>query len=360
MMVTAVRWEPVSEGRTMAQHGVESEERMTEEMGSNPSVEEGSSAAPPASALVPGTVDANNRSEFLARIKTIIDNATAAVRAMKEENSALARRIADLEEKNGALESRVHLLTSTLTREETALQQSVAQLEALLQAASAPASVPEGTTEEPPQATAAAALHEETDTADAATEVADTAAAAAETPAATAAEPPQMAAAPADEEEPVAVREVIAPEPDEQAVTEAPVAGAEAEAPDAEAATGEPEAPPENLEPQTEAAEAAPEPAAAETEPAAPVTTGGVYTLITYPFVRFSDLGQFQAALQRLRGVHDVQVRRFAQGTLEMTARYEGETDLATALRSLDTEIADVSEEAPYRLRVRLRSGAEG
>jgi hypothetical protein len=86
------------------------------------------------------------------------------------------------------------------------------------------------------------------------------------------------------------------------------------------------------------------------------VTTGGVYTLITYPFVRFSDLGQFQAALQRLQGVHDVQVRRFAQGTLEMTARYEGETNLVTALRGLTAEIEEVREEAPYRLRVRLRA----
>ena len=86
------------------------------------------------------------------------------------------------------------------------------------------------------------------------------------------------------------------------------------------------------------------------------VTTGGVYTLITYPFVRFSDLGQFQAALQRLQGVHDVQVRRFAQGTLEMTARYEGETDLIAALSGLTGEIEEVREEAPYRLRIRLRA----
>jgi hypothetical protein len=49
-------------------------------------------------------------------------------------------------------------------------------------------------------------------------------------------------------------------------------------------------------------------------------------------------------------------VRRFAQGTLEMTTRYEGETDLITALRGLTTEIEEVREEAPYRLRIRLRA----
>ena len=85
----------------------------------------------------------------------------------------------------------------------------------------------------------------------------------------------------------------------------------------------------------------------------------GSYTLIAYPFVRFSDLGQFQAALQKLSGVHDVQVRRFAQGTLEMRVGYTGTTDLATTLRSLVTEVEDVQEEEPSRLRVRLRTSQD-
>jgi hypothetical protein len=85
----------------------------------------------------------------------------------------------------------------------------------------------------------------------------------------------------------------------------------------------------------------------------------GSYTLIAYPFVRFSDLGQFQAALQKLAGVHDVQVRRFAQGTLEMRVGYAGTTDLATTLRTLATEVEDVQEEEPYRLRVRLRTSQD-
>ncbi len=85
----------------------------------------------------------------------------------------------------------------------------------------------------------------------------------------------------------------------------------------------------------------------------------GSYTLIAYPFVRFSDLGQFQAALQKLAGVHDVQVRRFAQGTLEMRIGYTGATDLATTLRTLATEVEDVQEEEPNRLRVRLRTSQD-
>ena len=80
------------------------------------------------------------------------------------------------------------------------------------------------------------------------------------------------------------------------------------------------------------------------------------YTLIAYPFVRFSDLGQFQAALQKLAGVHDIQVRRFAQGTLEMRIGYDGGPDLVSALRTLETEVEDVREEAPDRLRLRLRA----
>ncbi len=50
----------------------------------------------------------------------------------------------------------------------------------------------------------------------------------------------------------------------------------------------------------------------------------GTYTLVVYPFTRFSDLGQFQSVLQELVGIHDIQVRRFAQGTLEMRLGYDG------------------------------------
>jgi len=80
----------------------------------------------------------------------------------------------------------------------------------------------------------------------------------------------------------------------------------------------------------------------------------GTYTLVVYPFTRFSDLGQFQSVLQELVGIHDVQVRRFAQGTLEMRLGYDGNVPLPQALHNLSVGIEDVEEEEPYRLRVRL------
>jgi len=80
----------------------------------------------------------------------------------------------------------------------------------------------------------------------------------------------------------------------------------------------------------------------------------GTYTLVVYPFTRFSDLGQFQSVLQELVGIHDVQVRRFAQGTLEMRLGYDGTVPLPQALHNLSVGIEDVEEEEPYRLRVRL------
>ena len=58
--------------------------------------------------------------------------------------------------------------------------------------------------------------------------------------------------------------------------------------------------------------------------------------------------------LQELVGIHDVQVRRFAQGTLEMRLGYDGVTPLPQALHNLSIGIEDVEEEEPYRLRVRL------
>lgn len=80
----------------------------------------------------------------------------------------------------------------------------------------------------------------------------------------------------------------------------------------------------------------------------------GTYTLVVYPFTRFSDLGQFQSALRELVGIHDVQVRRFAQGTLEMRLSYDGQLSLPQMLRELPIRVEAVEEEEPYRLRVRL------
>jgi len=80
----------------------------------------------------------------------------------------------------------------------------------------------------------------------------------------------------------------------------------------------------------------------------------GTYTLVVYPFTRFSDLGQFQSVLQEVVGIHKVQVRRFAQGTLEMRLSYDGTIPLPQALHNLSVGIEDVGEEEPHRLRVRL------
>jgi hypothetical protein len=138
---------------------------------------------------------------------------------------------------------------------------------------------------------------------------------------------------------------------DESAATEEPAAAQEPIATGEPAAAEEPAATPVSYGAGTDET---PAPAVRSVAP-----EGGSYTLIAYPFVRFSDLGQFQAALQKLAGVHDVQVRRFAQGTLEMRVGYTGTTDLATTLRTLATEVEDVQEEEPSRLRVRLRTGQD-
>lgn len=275
-------------------------------------------------ALVLGAdTQGNSRNELLNRLRAIIDDATQSVRTLKEENAALAQRNRELEDRTETLEQRLRLLSAGITQDEQALRQSVDRLAEILRTPTTPA------TTQP---------------------------AAAPTPAPTSApampEPP-----PAAPESPAAV--AAAPEPETPPpATEAPSVSADDPKPEPPVAVRKVPEPPAAAPPPAPK----PEPAPATTDhdrdtaEMTAVTTGGVYTLITYPFVRFSDLGQFQAALQRLQGVHDVQVRRFAQGTLEMTARYEGETNLVTALRGLTAEIEEVREEAPYRLRVRLRT----
>ncbi len=267
----------------------------------------------------------SSRNEMYNRLRAIIDNATQAVRSLKEENAALAQRNLELEDRTAALEQRLRLLTSGLTQDEQALKQSIDRLAQTLQMPIAPAAPAPASAAAPSAAPASAPV---------------------------APEPPAPAPAP----EPTPPAEATArPEPTPEAPsiqemaasTELPIAVREV--PQEPAAVA-------RAEPAGEPTPPGPGHAAPTAEMPAAATTGGVYTLITYPFVRFSDLGQFQAALQRLQGIHDVQVRRFAQGTLEMTARYEGETDLMTALRGMTTEIEEVREEAPYRLRIRLRA----
>ncbi len=252
----------------------------------------------------------DHRTALYARLRTIIDSATESIRNLKDENAALAQEKAELSQEKvelsnriGTLEYRIRAVTADLANDELALRRSAEVLEQVLRTAptapfsSANARVPAGAPDAPPAINAM---------------------------------PPGAA-------EPEAAMPVM-----EQAMTEADAPVAEPGSP----------APPASMADQ-----------GTNTHVTQPITLGNtdsMYTLIAYPFVRFSDLGQFQSALQKLSGVHDVQVRRFAQGTLEMRIGYAGTTDLATVLRTLAAEIEDVEEEEPYRLRVRLRASQSG
>jgi len=275
--------------------------------------------------LVPQSDQMDHRIELYARLRNIIDNATESIRVLKDENATLAARNTAMTDQIGTLEDRIRTVTADLASDELALRKSAEVLEQVLQ----------GT----PTGTGAPVA------ADIPPGIADPV-------------PPETADAPPGTESPAA--HAAMPEPETETEFEA-----------------EPESEPEAAMPVMEQAV---DPAMADTgpipqpEPPTPIASDGrervvapqimsrpdgTYTLIAYPFVRFSDLGQFQAALQKLAGVHDVQVRRFAQGTLEMRIGYSGETDLATTLRTLATEIEDVREEEPYQLRVRLRASQD-
>ena len=91
-----------------------------------------------------------------------------------------------------------------------------------------------------------------------------------------------------------------------------------------------------------------------ETIAAPPASPLRDYTLIAQPFARFTALGGFQAAVQALPGIHNVRVRRFAQGVLEMRIDYDGDVPLADLLRSLAQPVEEVTHEDPARLRIRL------
>jgi hypothetical protein len=94
----------------------------------------------------------------------------------------------------------------------------------------------------------------------------------------------------------------------------------------------------------------APEAGARGSDAAAP----GTYTLLVHPFHHFSAIGQFQAALQKIIGVYETHVRMIAQGALELRVNYDGEAPFIAALRELPVEIAEIREDAPYRLSIRL------
>lgn len=293
--------------------------------------------APPGQAIEPaGTASlmslpdtADQRTELYTRLRALIDNATESVRTLKEENVTLAGQNAELTERISTLEQRIRAVTTDLANDEMALRKSAEVLEQVLK--STPVAPARAIRAIPPV----------------------------ERPA-----PQPVESAPLAMEEPVAQMPPLEQQeqPTETEAAAGPAAIAETEAM-AETEAPEMMAPAEQAEPVSPAMEeTGPIPAPAqESEPVAPVVRAvggiaGTYTLIAYPFVRFSDLGQFQASLQKLAGVHDVQVRRFAQGTLEMRLGYDGGSDLAATLRGMETDIEDVQEEEPYRLRVRLRT----
>ncbi len=267
-------------------------------------------------ALVRQPDASDHRTELYARLRNIIDNATESIRVLKDENAALVARNVEMTDRIGMLEYRIHTVTANLASDELALRKSAEVLEQVLQ----------GTPTETVAPVAADASQ-------------------AANPAPSAMAPPEPHAAMPEPE----------PEAEAEAEPEAAMPVMEQAVDSAMADTGpipQPEmpAPPATSARDERARVVAPRPA---------LGTDGAYTLIAYPFVRFSDLGQFQAALQKLAGVHDVQVRRFAQGTLEMRIGYSGATDLATTLRTLATEIEDVREEEPFQLRVRLRTSQD-
>lgn len=271
---------------------------------------------------------ADQRVELYTQLRNIIDNARESIRALKEENAMLAARNSEMSGRIGVLERQLRAVTTDLANDEMALRQSAETLEQALKGTLTAAPTQQPVARLTP-------IHAGTP-----------AAAPPETPAS----PPVAEPAPMD-----AMPDATSPEAEPAAAEMA-----EAALPDAEMHPSEPPA----TEIPAEQPPTAEGPAAADSAPAAltpPATRAdGSYTLIAYPFVRFSDLGQFQAALQKLTGVHDVQVRRFAQGTLEMRLGYTGTTDLASTLRTFATGVEDVTEEEPYRLRVRLRTSQDG
>ena len=286
-------------------------------------------------ALVPQSDQIDHRTELYTRLRNIIDNATESIRVLKGENAALTAQNAEMTDQIGTLEYRIRTVTADLASDELALRKSAEMLEQVLQG------TPTG---------AVASID-----ADIPPETADSAPSAMEDDP-SAITPPESHTAisePESEAEPEAERELepeAEPELEMEAEPEEAMPVMEQAVGSAMADTGpipQPEPLPAPNEHDEDERVVAPQLAS---------RPDGTYTLIAYPFVRFSDLGQFQAALQKLAGVHDVQVRRFAQGKLEMRIGYSGATDLATTLRTLATEIEDVHEEEPYQLRIRLRT----
>jgi hypothetical protein len=344
----------------------------------NPTLEPFQPPSDPAEALPPTragsaypAATSDPTTDLLPRLRRLVEAATARVRAVEQENAQLDEHIADLARQNvNLLAERQALLSQIaglqgqlknleeqreeLTAQTTYLEQQVAtlhddherlatavaghqeQLQQLQQTRGQEQSALLTLAEELErlaQIPATASEHSH-DTADSGDNV---------PPASTAAE--EATAAPAIPAEPA--------EPAPAApVQSAPLTSSEPAQPASEPADAENEgartAPPDTTPP-----------APAEESPAASSEAfSSSYTVIAYPFARFSDLGQFQAAVQGLPDVQSVRVRRFAQGTLEMRVEYEGKTPLTSALRDLPLDVEEIQQEEPYQLRVRLRAAS--
>ncbi len=280
----------------------------------------------------------DQRIELYTRLRTIIDNAAESIRALKEENAALSTQKTAMTERIGTLEDHIRTVTAALVTDELALRTSADGLERALQGL--PTAPTVSVEPEPYAAMDAAPVTE------ASVPQSIMAETASETETEAEMEPETEMVAETETETETEMETESEPEAAMPVMEQAVSSSMEDTGPIEQSEMPTPVASDE----QEHERVIAPPPAS---------NSDGTYTLVAYPFVRFSDLGQFQAALQKLTGVHDVQVRRFAQGTLEMRIGYGGPTDLATTLRTLATEIEDVQEEEPYKLRVRLRTSQD-
>jgi hypothetical protein len=82
--------------------------------------------------LVQQAESPDHRAELYARLRTIIETATESVRTLRDENAALKCEVADISERNAALDRRRRAATVDLESDERALRESADLLDQLL------------------------------------------------------------------------------------------------------------------------------------------------------------------------------------------------------------------------------------
>lgn len=340
----------------------------------NPSLEPFQPPSDPAEALPPTRAGfaypaaiADPTADLLPRLRRLVEAATARVRAVEQENAQLDEHVADLSRQNvNLLAERQALLSQVaglqgqiknleeqrheLTAQTAYLEQQVATLH-----------------DDHERLVSTAAGHQER-----LQQLQQTRGQEQSALLTLAEELERLAQAPSTASE----HPYAAPSSGGNAPTASPTPE-EAPAPTTEPAEPAPVTPVQSAPLTSPAPQPASEPTGAESEGArtappditplamageSPAATGEAvpasYTVIAYPFARFADLGQFQAAVQGLPDVQSVRVRRFAQGTLEMRVEYEGKAPLTSALRDLPLDVEEIQQEEPYQLRVRLRAAS--